>query len=83
MFVGARVQRGHGLGSLSGWLIRGAVPLIKRVALAFGKGALKTGFGVTGEVLSGQKIKPERTRSAVCLEGVAECHWTHAMLTAL
>lgn len=57
VFVGARVQRGHGLGSLFGGLIRSAMPLIKRGALALGKGALKTGLGVAGDVLSGQSIK--------------------------
>ena len=55
VFVGARVQRG--LGSLFGGLIRSAMPLIKRGALALGKGALKTGLGVAGDVLSGQSIK--------------------------
>ena len=33
-FVGARVQRGHGLGNFFGSLIRSAMPLIKRGALA-------------------------------------------------
>ena len=60
VFVGARVQRGHGLGSLFGGLIRSAMPLIKRGALALGKGALETGLGVAGDVLSGQSIKSSR-----------------------
>ena len=51
------MQRSHGLGSLFGGLIRNAVPLIKRGALALGKRALKTGLGVAGDVLSGQNIK--------------------------
>ena len=51
------MQRDHGLGSLFGGLIRSAMPLIKRGALALGKGALKTGLGVAGDVLSGQSIK--------------------------
>ena len=62
VFVGARVQRGHGLGSLFGGLIRSAMPLIKRGALALGKGALKTGLGVAGDVLSGQSIKSSAKR---------------------
>ena len=62
VFVGARVQRGHGLCSLFGGLIRSAMPLIKRGALALGKGALKTGLGVAGGVLSGQSIKSSAKR---------------------
>ena len=62
VFVGARVQRGHGLGSLFGGLIRSAMPLIKRGALALGKRALKTGLGVAGDVLSGQSIKSSAKR---------------------
>jgi hypothetical protein len=62
VFVGARVQRGHGLGSFFGGLIRSAMPLIKRGALALGKGALKTGLGVAGDVLSGQSIKSSAKR---------------------
>ena len=62
VFVGARVQRGHGLGSLFGGLIRSAMPLIKRGVLALGKGALKPGLGVAGDVLSGQSIKSSAKR---------------------
>ena len=42
-FAGARVQRGHGFGSLFGGLLRSVAPLIKRGALALGNRALKTG----------------------------------------
>ncbi|KAK2150394.1 hypothetical protein NP493_2421g00007 [Ridgeia piscesae] len=38
------------------------MPLIKRGALALGKGALKTGLGVAGDVLSGQSIKSSAKR---------------------
>ena len=62
VFVGATVQRGHGLGSLFGGLIRSVMPLIKRGALPLKKGALKTGFGVAGDVLSGQSIKSSAKR---------------------
>ena len=41
-FAGARVQRGHGFGSLFGGLLRTVAPLIKRGALALGNRALKT-----------------------------------------
>ena len=56
VFAGGRVQRGHGLGSLFGSLIRSATPLIKSGAIALGKRALKTGLNVAGVVLSGQSM---------------------------
>ena len=56
-FAGAQYQRGHGLGSLFGGLLRSAMPLIKRGAVALGRGALKTGVRIAGDVLSSQNIK--------------------------
>ena len=56
-FAGAQYQRGHGLGSLFGGLLRSAMPLIKRGAVALGKGALKTGVRIADDVMSGQRIK--------------------------
>ena len=56
-FAGAQYQRGHGLGSLFGGLLRSAMPLIKRGAVALGKGALKTGVRIADDVMSGQSIK--------------------------
>ena len=41
-FAGARFQRGHGLGSVLGGMLRSAMPIIKRGAVALGRGALKT-----------------------------------------
>ena len=61
-FAGAQYQRGHGLGSLFGSLLRSAMPLIKRGAVALGKGALKTGVRIAGDVLSGQNIKTAAKR---------------------
>ena len=61
-FAGAQYQRGHGLGSLFGGLFRSAMPLIKRGAVALGKGALKTGVRIAGDVLSGQNIKTAAKR---------------------
>ena len=46
-----------GLGSLFGGLLPSAMPLIKRGAVALGRGVLKTGVRIAGEVLSGQNIK--------------------------
>ena len=56
-FAGAPYKRCHGLGSLFGGLLRSAMPLIKRGAMALGRGALKTGGRIAGDVLSGQNIK--------------------------
>ena len=42
-FTGARVQRGHGFGSLFSGLLRTVAPLIKRGPVALGKRALATG----------------------------------------
>ena len=56
-FAGAQYQRGHGLGSLFRSLLRSAMPLIKRGAVALGKGALKTGVRIADDVLSGQSLK--------------------------
>ena len=61
-FAGAQYQRGHGLGSLFGGLLRSAMPLIKRGALALGKGALKTGVRIADDVMSGQSIKSATKR---------------------
>ena len=61
-FAGARVQRGHGFGSLFGGLLRTVVPLIKRGALALGNRILKTGEKIAGDVLSGQNIRTAAKR---------------------
>ena len=64
VFAGARVQRGHGLGSLFGSLLRSAALLIKRGAVALGKRALKTGLRVADNVMSGQTMKDSTKRRA-------------------
>ena len=66
-FAGARVQRGHGFGSLFGGLLRSVAPLIKRGALALGNRALKTGAQIAGDLLSGDNIRTaakRRTKTA-------------------
>ena len=57
VYAGARVQRGHGIGSLFGGLVRNAATFVQRGAIALGKRALKTGLNVAGDVLSGQSVK--------------------------
>ena len=59
-FAGARVQRGHGFGSLLGGLLRTVAPLIKR-------GALALGTQIAGDVLAGENIRTaakRRTKTA-------------------
>ena len=63
-FTGARVQRGHGFGSLFSGLLRSVAPLIKRGALALGKRALTTGAQIAGDVVAGQNIKKATKRRA-------------------
>ena len=66
-FAGARVQRGHGFGSLFGGLLRSVAPLIKRGALALGNRPLKTGAQIAGDILSGENIRTaakRRTKTA-------------------
>ena len=64
VFVGARAQRGHGLGNLFGSLFRSAMPLIKRGAMALGKRALKTGVRVAQDVVGGGNLKQAVKRRA-------------------
>ena len=56
-FTGARVQRGHGFGSLFSGLLRSVAPLIRRGAVALGKRALTTGAQIAGDVVAGKNIK--------------------------
>ena len=58
-FTGARVQKGHGFGSLFSGLLRSVAPLIKRGALA-----LTTGAQIAGDVVAGQNIKKSTKRRA-------------------
>ena len=65
-FAGAQYQRGHGLGSLFGGLLRSSKPLIKRGDVALGKGALKTGVRIADDVMSGQSVKSDQTTRHGC-----------------
>ena len=69
-FAGAQYQRGHGLGSLFGGLLRSAMPLIKRGAVALGRGALKTGVRIADDVMSGQSIKRQPKDASRMLVGI-------------
>lgn len=57
VFAGATTQRGYGLGSMLSGLLKSAMPLVKRGAIAFGKTAARTGLNVLDDVIQGQNIK--------------------------
>jgi hypothetical protein len=61
-FAGARIQRGHGLGSILSGLFRSALPLLKRGAMALGRQALSTGAQMAGDVLGGESLKASAKR---------------------
>ena len=63
-FTGARVQRGHGFGSLFSGLLRSVAPLIRRGAVALGKRALTTGVQIASDVVAGQNVKKAAKRRA-------------------
>lgn len=62
VFHGARMQRGHGLGSFLSGLFRNAWPLIKTGAKAFGKQFLRTGLQIANDVVEGQELKDSSKR---------------------
>lgn len=62
VFIGTKVQRGHGIGNLLSGLFRAATPLLKKGAMALGKHALRTGMQIAGDVIEGQNIKQAAKR---------------------
>ena len=62
VFQGARMQRGHGLGSILSGFFRSAWPLIQTGAKAFGKQVLRTGLQIANDVAEGQKFKESSRR---------------------
>jgi hypothetical protein len=62
VFQGARMQRGHGLGSFLSGLFRNAWPLIRNGAKAFGKQFLRTGLQIANDVVEGQELKESSKR---------------------
>ena len=57
VFHGARVQRGHGIGSIFGGLFRSFFPILKRLAPVIGRKALQTGVQIADDVIGGQSLK--------------------------
>jgi hypothetical protein len=56
VFQGARLQRGHGLGSFLSGLFRNAWPLIQTGAKALGKQVLRTGLQIANDVADGDQF---------------------------
>ena len=61
VYAGSRYQRGHGLGSIFGGLIKAAMPLLKKGAKTLGREALKTGLNIVGDAVEGKNIKEAAT----------------------
>ena len=57
VFYGARMQRGHGIGSIFGGLFRTIFPILKRVAPTIGRQAMETGMQIVKDVAGGQSVK--------------------------
>ena len=64
VFYGARMQIGHGIGSIFSGLFRSIFPVLKRVAPVIGKKALQTGIDIVSDVAAGQSLK-ESAKSRV------------------
>lgn len=63
VFRGATTQRGHGIGSLLGGLVKGALPLLASGAKTFGKELLRTGVDVAGDVLGEKDFKSSAVKN--------------------
>ena len=57
VFAGARIQKGHGLGSMFRSLVRMAAPLLVKGAKAVGKQVLRSGVQVMNDVASGHNFR--------------------------
>jgi len=63
VFAGARIQRGHGLGSILGGFFRRLVlPFVKNNAKNVLTNAVKTGMEVADDVLEGRSLKESAKR---------------------
>ena len=56
-YVGARHQRGFGLGGVFGSLLRAAVPTLKTVGKKALRSGLEAGVGIASDALQGKNIK--------------------------
>jgi len=65
VFVGARYQRGHGLGSILSGLFRRVLPFLKANAKNFATSLLQTGVDVAEDVFDGGKKFTESLKERV------------------
>ena len=65
IYVGAGVQRGHGIGGLFSGLAKMAMPLLKSAAKTAGKSLLSSGASFAGDVLKGKNIKAAAKKRAL------------------
>jgi hypothetical protein len=65
VFVGARYQRGHGLGSILSGLFRHVLPFLKANAKNFATNLLRTGVTVAEDVFDGNKKLSESLKERV------------------
>jgi len=69
VFYGARMQRGHGLGSILSGLFRSVFPFLKGMAPAVGRKILTTGMQIAGDVVKGQPLNESlKTRVSGALD---------------
>ena len=69
VYTGKAVMSGNGIGSIFSGLMRSAMPMLKRGAMAAGKKLLSMGVGVLSDVASGQNFSQSaksRFKSRIC-----------------
>lgn len=57
VYAGARMQRGHGLGSIFSAIGRFALPILRRLAPVVGRKIMTTGAQIMDDVAAGQAFK--------------------------
>ena len=64
VYSGSPYQRGHGLGSILGGLLRGAMPLLSSVGKSIGRQMIRSGLDVASDVVSGGNVRDSLKRRA-------------------
>ena len=65
VFMGSRTQKGHGLGSILGGLVKMVAPLAKQALPVIKRQAARTASTIVGDIVRGQPIKKAVKRRAV------------------
>lgn len=83
VYVGSSGQRGHGVGSFLGGLLRRSLPMIMKGLKAVGRESVHTGLNVLGDVAGGRPLKyslKNRVKEAGgALKRKAEEEWDQMM----